>query len=132
MAGIGQWKNEAAQDAYMKAYASLSKLWTIRYTEFAKAGLGYRTRTPWPQRLKDEELQAITVPALLIYGSETVLGNPERAAARARRHLPDCEVEIYPGANHGLLFHSPGKDAVLDRILAFARSHEPADLLTAE
>ncbi|MGW5112566.1 hypothetical protein [Nocardia sp. NPDC004123] len=118
MAGIGQWKSEAARDAYMKAYA--------------KAGLGYRARTPWPQRLKDEELQSITAPTLLVYGSETVLGSPGRSAARARQQMPHCEVEIYPGASHGLLFHGPDKDAVLDRILSFARQNEPANALAAD
>ncbi|MVU77876.1 hypothetical protein GPX89_11540 [Nocardia sp. ET3-3] len=34
MAQIGQWKSETAEDAYMRAYASLSTLWTIPSTEF--------------------------------------------------------------------------------------------------
>ncbi|MFE3192806.1 alpha/beta fold hydrolase [Nocardia sp. NPDC059240] len=98
----------------------------------AKAGLGYKTRSPWPQRLKDEELQAINAPSLLIYGAVSVLGDPELAAERARQQIPHCEVEIYPGANHGLLFQGPDKDAVLDRLLGFARLHEPANLSRAD
>ncbi|WP_268893292.1 hypothetical protein [Nocardia terrae] len=41
-------------------------------------------------------------------------------------------MEIYPGASHGLLFQGPDKDAVLDRILGFARMHDPAELLRAD
>ncbi|APA98145.1 alpha/beta fold hydrolase [Nocardia seriolae] len=92
----------------------------------AKAGLGYRTRSPWPQRLKDEELQAITAPVLLIYGADSVLGDAEASAARALQQIPRCEVEIYPGATHGLLFQGRDMDAVLDRILGFADRHDPA------
>ncbi|MEC3953443.1 alpha/beta hydrolase [Nocardia sp. CDC153] len=95
----------------------------------AKAGLGYRTRSPWPQCLKDEELQSITAPTLLIYGAESVLGNAETAAARARQQIPHCEVEIYPGATHGLLFQGRDKEAVLNRILSFATAHDPAEVL---
>lgn len=93
----------------------------------AKAGLGYKTRSPWPQRLKDEELQAITAPTLLIYGAESVLGDADASAARARQQIPQCEVEIYPGASHGLLFQGRDKDAVLDRILGFAGLHDPVN-----
>ncbi|GAB2516952.1 alpha/beta hydrolase [Nocardia heshunensis] len=93
----------------------------------ARAGLGYQTRSPWPQRLTDEELQAVTAPTLIIYGAETVLCDPERAAARARAQMPDCEVEIYPGAHHGLLMKEPHQTAVLDRILSFASLHDPAN-----
>ncbi|AYF74425.1 hypothetical protein D7D52_11780 [Nocardia yunnanensis] len=34
MAKIGHWKSEAARTAYMTAYASLSALWTVPFTEF--------------------------------------------------------------------------------------------------
>nr|WP_281279224.1 alpha/beta hydrolase [Nocardia yunnanensis] len=91
----------------------------------ARAGLGYRTRSPWPQRLKDEELQAISAPTLLVYGGESVLGDPGAAATRARQLIPRCEVEIFPGATHGLLFQGRDVDAALDRILRFAGRHDP-------
>ncbi|MEV0464576.1 alpha/beta fold hydrolase [Nocardia tengchongensis] len=98
----------------------------------SRAALGYRTRTPWPQRLTDEQLRSITAPTLLVYGSESILGDPTAAATRARAQIPSCEVEIYQGATHGLLFQGPFKDAVLERILQFATAHDPAELRLAD
>lgn len=98
----------------------------------SRAALGYRTRTPWPQALKDEQLQAITAPVLLIHGSATVVTDPERAVMRAQQHIPHCEIETYPGATHGLLFQGPDKPAVLQRILRFATEHDPAELRLAD
>ncbi|WP_242676812.1 alpha/beta hydrolase [Rhodococcus sp. ABRD24] len=52
-------------------------------------------------------MQSITVPALVIYGAETVVATPELAAARVADLLPRAEVQVYPGAGHGILGRIP-------------------------
>ncbi|MFI5714285.1 alpha/beta fold hydrolase [Nocardia sp. NPDC051750] len=92
--------------------------------EFAMvmASLKFRTGMPWDRVLTDEELAAITAPVLVLFGAETVVNDPELGAARARKHIPSADVEIYPGIGHDLLWAN--QEDVIPRFLEFAEIHD--------
>ncbi|MFC9994198.1 alpha/beta fold hydrolase [Nocardia sp. NPDC127526] len=89
----------------------------------AMGALKFRMAMPWDRPFSDEQLAAITAPSLVLFGAETVVGDPELAAARARGHMPSAEVEIYPGIGHDLLWANP--DQVVPRFLSFTDAHDP-------
>ncbi|RDI64821.1 alpha/beta fold hydrolase [Nocardia pseudobrasiliensis] len=93
--------------------------------EFAAAmvTLKFRPGMPWERPLTDEQLSAVTAPLLVLFGAETVVGDPEFAAARVRAHIPSAEIETYPNIGHDLLWANP--DQVIPRFLDFAASHDP-------
>jgi len=86
---------------------------------------GYRMEPKFPAILTDDELRAITVPALLITGTRSALLTPAEAHARGRL-MPDAQVAIVPGS-HG------GFDRISElnqQIAAFIKAHatsKPAD-----
>jgi pimeloyl-ACP methyl ester carboxylesterase len=51
----------------------------------------------------DEELQRLTMPTLLLGGTQDVLFDLRKIAARLQRLVPHLEVIIIPGAGHALL-----------------------------
>lgn len=67
----------------------------------------FKAALPFPKRFTDEELAAIDVPTLLYMGAKTELYDPEVAAERADRLMPDVETIIVPHAQHGLPFQYP-------------------------
>lgn len=58
--------------------------------------------SPAPRR----ELQALSVPCLIVIGEHETLYNPERAAKRAAL-IPQARVEIVPEAGHAAVFDRP-------------------------
>ncbi|MCM6774181.1 alpha/beta fold hydrolase [Nocardia sp. CDC159] len=89
----------------------------------AMAALKFRMAMPWDRQFTDDQLAHITTPTLVLFGAETIAGDPEIAAARAREHIPSVETEIYPGIGHDLLWANP--DQVIPRFLDFVASHDP-------
>lgn len=78
----------------------------------------HRTRAmARPRRLSDDDLRAITVPALVLLGARSPVHDPARAAARARSLMPQARVEVVPGAAHALPADQP--DEVVGLVLAF-------------
>ena len=61
---------------------------------------GYRIEPKFPAILTDDELRAITVPALLITGARSALISPAQARNRASL-MPHTEMAIVPGSNGG-------------------------------
>ncbi|NKR69823.1 alpha/beta fold hydrolase [Rhodococcus hoagii] len=90
----------------------------------AKEALNYRPGISWARVLEDDEVRSIIVPALVIYGAETVVATPERAAARVASLLPRADVEIYPDTGHGIVGQIP--DRVIPRMLEFMHDHDQA------
>ncbi|MFI6868347.1 alpha/beta fold hydrolase [Nocardia sp. NPDC050406] len=88
----------------------------------AMATMKFRIATPWDRPFTDDQLAAITAPTLILYGAETVVSDPEVGSARARKHIPSAEVEIYPGVGHDLLWANPGQ--IIPRFLDFVASHD--------
>lgn len=80
----------------------------------------YRFRFP-PGPVGDEELEALQAPALLLMGERERLFNVPAAIARARRHVPQLEAEVVPGAGHNLAIE---KRAYIDeRLCQFLLAH---------
>ncbi|WP_433566386.1 alpha/beta fold hydrolase [Nocardia sp. CA-151230] len=113
MAEIGQWKSGAARVACMKAYASQSALWTIPSTEFD-------VETSYGTTHVRKCGSGTGAPLVLLHplNGNGVCWYPiiERLAA---------ERTVYALDTIG----APGLSVQTG---AFARSHEPAGLLTAD
>ncbi|MEC3918151.1 alpha/beta fold hydrolase [Nocardia sp. CDC160] len=94
----------------------------------AKAAImGFQMRIGWARVLKDAELQSISTPTLGIFGGESLASrDPEGAARRLAKQIPNSEVEVYPGIGHAILDQIP--EQVVPRILDFLDQHEPAEL----
>ena len=68
---------------------------------------GFKQHLPTPKALPDEELAKVRTRILLLLGSDSVIADPAAVAEQASRAFPDVEVEIVPGAGHGLPFQFP-------------------------
>lgn len=88
----------------------------------AKPAIEYRMKIGWARVLKDAELQSITTPTLAIFGAETLVADPARAAERIATHLPRGETVTYPGMGHGILTQIP--DQITARTLEFIQQHD--------
>ncbi len=77
---------------------------------------GYHAEPKFPDILTDDELRAITVPALLITGARSALLTPAEARARGSL-MPHAEVAIVPGSHGGF----NRIDELNDRIAAFIK-----------
>ena len=75
---------------------------------------GYRIEPKRPAILTDDQLRAITVPALVITGARSAMLTPEQAHARGSL-MPHAEVAIVPGSHGGF----SRIDEVNERIVAF-------------
>jgi pimeloyl-ACP methyl ester carboxylesterase len=83
----------------------------------AAVTMGFRRRLPAPPPLTDEELKAITAPALFLLGERSQLYNANVVAQRIRSVMPSARVEVVPGAGHDLPMYEP--DELAERIAAF-------------
>ena len=95
---------------------------------------GYRMEPKFPSVLTDDELRAITVPALLTTGARSALITPEQARDRAG-HMPHAQVAIVPGSHGGF----DRVNGLNDRIAAFIKAQatggqaaQPARPLTTD
>jgi pimeloyl-ACP methyl ester carboxylesterase len=79
---------------------------------------GYHAERRFPGVLTDDELRAITVPALLITGARSAMLTPAEARARGSL-MPDAQVAIVPGSHGGF----DRIDELNDRIAAFIKGH---------
>jgi pimeloyl-ACP methyl ester carboxylesterase len=79
----------------------------------------FRQHLPMPRALSNEQLGQVLTPRLLLLGEDSAIYDPEAVAERATRVLPEVEVEIVPGAGHGLPFQFP--EVTSERILTFVR-----------
>jgi pimeloyl-ACP methyl ester carboxylesterase len=76
---------------------------------------------PQPTYPTDERLRSISVPTLAIIAGRSIIHDPGKAAARARRLMPDATVELWPDASHALNGEFP--DRLAERINAFVARH---------
>jgi pimeloyl-ACP methyl ester carboxylesterase len=79
---------------------------------------GYHAEPKFPAVLTDDELRAITVPALLVTGARSSLLSPAQARARGSL-MPHADVAVVPGSHGGF----NRIDELNDRIAAFIRAH---------
>ncbi|WP_027343323.1 alpha/beta fold hydrolase [Hamadaea tsunoensis] len=81
----------------------------------AGAMMGFRRRLPVPPAMTDDELRAVTVPALVLLGERSQLYDAAAVADRLRA-LTGMAVEVVPDAGHDLPMRCP--ELVLDRMAA--------------
>jgi pimeloyl-ACP methyl ester carboxylesterase len=62
----------------------------------------HRFNLPRPGVVTDDELSAVTVPALVLLAERSEVHDPVFARERARSCLADVEADIVPGAGHSL------------------------------
>lgn len=55
-----------------------------------------------PTRFTDEQLRSLAPPVLALIAGRSVMLNPAVASARARRHVPHGQVEVWPDASHAI------------------------------
>jgi len=79
---------------------------------------GYHAEPKFPDVLTDDELRAISVPALLLTGARSSLFTPAEARARGSL-MPHAEVAVVPGSHGGF----SRIDELNDRITAFIKAH---------
>ena len=91
----------------------------------AKAGQGYRLVAGWARPLRDAELASFSPPLLAVYGGASVVSDPVAAQRRLAEHLPDAEVQVYPGAGHGVRGQVP--DQVTARVVEFLSRHDTGE-----
>ncbi len=77
---------------------------------------GYHAEPKFPAVLRDDELRAISVPALLVTGARSALLTPAEARARGSL-IPHAEVAVVPGSHGGF----NRIDELNDRIAAFIK-----------
>ena len=70
-------------------------------------GKNFKPALPFPKRFTDDQLRQIDIPTLLYMGAKTELFDPEKAAERAKRLMPDVETVIVPDGQHGVPFQNP-------------------------
>jgi pimeloyl-ACP methyl ester carboxylesterase len=80
-------------------------------------GKGGKIQILFPDVYTDEELRSIDVPVRVVYGDCERIYNTRKAAGRARRLMPQVEVEFIQNAGHFLPMDQPEK--VAGSILSF-------------
>lgn len=79
---------------------------------------GYHAEPKFPAVLTDDELRAISVPALLVTGARSSLLTPAEARARGSL-MPHAEIVIVPGSHGGF----NRIDELNNQITAFIQAH---------
>jgi pimeloyl-ACP methyl ester carboxylesterase len=79
---------------------------------------GFRLEPKFPAIFTDDELRAISGPALLVTGARSALLTPAEARARGSL-MPHAEVAVVSGSHGGF----NRTDALNDRIAAFIKAH---------
>jgi pimeloyl-ACP methyl ester carboxylesterase len=62
----------------------------------------HRFNLPRPQVVTDDELRAVTLPALVLLAERSEVHDPVLARERATSNLAQVEAELVPGAGHSL------------------------------
>lgn len=57
---------------------------------------------PPPRLFTDEQLRALDLPCLVVIAGRSVMHDAHEAAARARRTLPQAQVEVWEAASHAI------------------------------
>jgi pimeloyl-ACP methyl ester carboxylesterase len=94
------------------------------YTEYMTTALDCRSKLGTPGDLPDEQLRRLSVPVLVMLGGkDNPIGDAQRASERARRLIPQVEVEIFPASGH--LVNTEHPEQVNARILEFFGAAPP-------
>ena len=74
-----------------------------------------------PTAVSDDDLRAMRVPVLLLFGDRERIYDPAAALARACRLIPDCRGELVPRSSHDMCFSQ--RRLVDARVLDFLDDH---------
>jgi pimeloyl-ACP methyl ester carboxylesterase len=77
-----------------------------------------------PRLFTDNQLRSLDRPVLALIAGRSVMLDPARAAARARRLLPQGQIEVWPHASHAINGEYP--DEIATRAHRFWDEVEPA------
>ena len=72
----------------------------ILYERFKSAKVMFKVP---PRVFTDAELQKLNMPTLLLIGEQEFLYNSKSAIERARRVLPNGDVELIPNCSHAIV-----------------------------
>jgi pimeloyl-ACP methyl ester carboxylesterase len=95
---------------------------TLNETELLRIirpAVSYRRALPPDQVLTDDQLRALTAPALLLLGARSSLHNPAAVRDRAAALMPNAHSEIVPGTGHSLPVERP--ELTVTRITEFVQ-----------
>ncbi|PRY42242.1 alpha/beta fold hydrolase [Umezawaea tangerina] len=82
----------------------------------------YRMRLPMLLPPSEEQLRAVRIPVLAVFGARNAVHDATRAAARLRELVPHAEVDLWPDSGHDLgVFDDTGP--ITGRVLGFVRAH---------
>ena len=88
--------------------------------QFRMGAIGFRKhpfRLPAPERLTDDQFQAITTPSLILLGEKSAIHRAAQVVERVHSLLPDADVEVVVDAGHALpVSHA---ELVCDRLRTF-------------
>ncbi|HEX6339525.1 alpha/beta hydrolase [Umezawaea sp.] len=83
----------------------------------------YRSRLPLLVPLPSEELRAVRVPVLAVFGARNVVHDAVSAATRLGELVPHAVVEVWPDVGHDLGQFDDTRP-ITDRVLGFVREHD--------
>jgi pimeloyl-ACP methyl ester carboxylesterase len=82
----------------------------------------FRPGLPMPTKVSDDHLRRMTMPTLVYMAGDSEVYDPRKAATRARALMPNVEIVIVEGAQHGLPLTHP--ERTWHDILDFVERHE--------
>ncbi|MEV6767309.1 alpha/beta hydrolase [Nocardia sp. NPDC051030] len=80
---------------------------------------------PMTDQPSKEQLSALKVPFLGIFAGRSIVHNARRRAARARKILPQAQIEVWPEASHAINGEFP--EEIAARMATFLGEIEPGD-----
>lgn len=102
------WLPKAWRNSFTSYTAGGAPVEDEPVAEMIEAGMQhYRLRLPQPTRIPEEGLASLDIPVLAIIAGQSVIHNPQSAAATARRALASGEVIVFPDASHAVTGEHP-------------------------
>ncbi len=107
--GTALFPKDAVLEAFKNAATVRAGLFSREATEMLTLSfrVGANQVRVYPREFSDDELKAISVPTLLIVGSEEMIYSPAEVSERASRLLPNGKVLILSNCGHAIPFDAP-------------------------
>ncbi|MCV4232755.1 alpha/beta hydrolase [Virgibacillus sp. LDC1] len=87
----------------------------------------YKISLPTPDLMSAEDLKNIHIPVLALMAEKSTMHNSQRAVQKGKTHVPNIQIENWPGASHAMNGEFP--EEVNARILAFVDQHSDNELI---
>ena len=116
-----RWFPKAWRDSFSRWTAGGAPVDDVPVAQLIEAGLqSYALRLPTPTRVAEEDLAALDLPVLVVFGGRSPMHDSAAGAELADRVLPRGEVLVYPGATHAINGEHP--QAIADDLGRFLAS----------